>query len=160
MIDDFDKIDRLTSKSRVKVEHDPTRKSIMDDLLKETFESSENPSNFKGTNDFTDKCSSHQENLNKKPIKKEEEEEDEDVLENVIKSFEKKEENIAKGLEISDDPEDLIQQFEETEKVITFILLKRHVFFKKTSEYSRKRSSWRKDSITFTIKAKTPPKTL
>lgn len=135
MIDDFDKIDRLTSKSRVKAEHDPTRKSIMDDLLKETFESSENPSHFKGTNDFGDKNSSYQESLNKKPIKKQEEEEEEDVLENVIKSFEKKEENIAKGIEISDDPEDLIKQFEETEKVIKFIS---GVIFQKISFFSKK----------------------
>ena len=133
VIDDFDKIDRLTSKSRVKVEHDPTRKSIMDDLLKETFESSENPSHFKATNDFGDKYS----NQNKKPVKKQEEEEEEDVLENVIKSFEKKEENIAKGLEIADDPEDLIKQFEETEKVILIFFLmgfQKYLFFRNILE--------------------------
>ena len=108
----------------------------MDDLLKETFESSENPSNFKGTNDFGDKYS-YQESQNKKPIKKLEEEEEEDVLENVIKSFEKKEENIAKGLEIADDPEDLIKQFEETEKVILIFFLmgfQKYLFFRNILE--------------------------
>jgi len=112
VIDSFDKIDRITGKSKVKHEYEPTRKSIMDELLKETFESPENFSNAflktTSTFDFDDK--------NKTQSKVQNPEEEEDVLENVIKSFEKKE-NLGKNDEDLQDPEDLIKQFEENEKV-------------------------------------------
>ena len=77
----------------------------MDELLKETFESS----------------TFHQETqlYHNKPVVVEHvklmQEEDEDVLENLIKSYDKKEPMIV-GTEV--DPDDFIQQFEENEKVL------------------------------------------
>jgi len=107
VIDSFEKIDRITTEKLVKPT-DPTRQSIMDSLLKDTLDSLYDPTK----EPLQSPC---KENLKKKT----EEFEEEDVLENVIKSFEKTEISKEKNNEFSD-PLDLILQFEANEKVRFF----------------------------------------
>lgn len=100
-------MDRIIAGSNVKKvssNNDPTRKSIMDELLKETLE----PVHFgdspaKQTSPL--KAGKNEISFKKKT------EEDEDVLENVLKSY---------NNEYIPDPDELIKEFEETEKVNFF----------------------------------------
>lgn len=102
MIDTFENIDRITQSRPKKIfpTKEPSRQSIMDQLLKETFDLNDTKVPVLGF----------------KNEKYEGFDEDEDVLENVIKSFDKKENFVKYNEEL--DPEDLMREFEANEEVL------------------------------------------